>query len=136
MAILRDRVTDLETQNALMRALLNALPDFVYAKDSEHRFTFSNLALARQMGLDRAEDMIGKSDFDFYPEAMSRQFLEDEQQFLVSGEDVIDLEQPTLDIKTGRKGWALGSKILARDQAGNVAGIMGIGRDVTALKTA
>jgi hypothetical protein len=49
---------------------------------------------------------------------------------------LVNREEPTFDSRTNKAGWLLTSKVIWRDRSGNVAGIMGIGRDITALKQA
>jgi rsbT co-antagonist protein RsbR len=119
-----------------LQAVLNNLPDLVYVKDVNSRFLVANDALVRLLGAEQSQDVVGKSDFDFFPEDLARQYFQDEQQFFESGEDLLTLEQPRLDMTTGEKGWILTSKIVFRNAHGDVAGLIGIGRDVTELKRA
>ena len=47
----------------------NNLSDTViYTKDRDSKFTLANTALAKILGAESAEDMIGKDDFDFFPQ--------------------------------------------------------------------
>jgi rsbT co-antagonist protein RsbR len=126
----------LEQEVRLLRAVLNNLPDLVYVKDTKCRFLIANNALIRQVGAKAPEEVIGKDDFDFYPEDLAREYFDDEQNFFSSGDELLTLEQPRLDTVTGQKGWILTSKIILRDEDNNVAGLIGIGRDVTELKRA
>jgi PAS domain S-box-containing protein len=131
---LAERYNALEEQYSLLRGLLDYLPDLIYAKDKESRFIFGNKAIARVMGVESPDDLVGKSDFDFYPEDLARKYFEDEQEFLNSGETILTLEQRRLDTKTNKQGWMLTTKMLFQDDDGNGAGVMGIGRDITELK--
>ena len=57
----------LAQERHLLRTLIDNLPDNVYIKDSGGRFVLANLAIARFLGVEKPEDMIGKLDTDFYP---------------------------------------------------------------------
>src|SRR5690606_40947225 len=70
----------------LLRALIDNLPDLIYVKDEQSRFLLANRAVADQMGT-TPEELLGKSDFDFYPEELARSFHADEQRVIANGED-------------------------------------------------
>ena len=58
----------LSQERALLRLLIDNVPDFMYAKDTESRFIAANIALARSLGLNSADELLGKTDFDFFPQ--------------------------------------------------------------------
>jgi rsbT co-antagonist protein RsbR len=117
-----------------MRLVLDNLPDSIYAKDTNSNFLLANEGLARTVGADSAQDMIGKNDFDFFPHELAQEYFDDEQNFFKSGQEVLNIEQPHVNIVTGQKGWLLTTKILFHDSEGKVGGLIGIGRDITELK--
>ena len=51
----------------LLRTIIDDLPDCIYVKDRQGRFLVANLATARIMGVATPDDLLGKSDADFYP---------------------------------------------------------------------
>ena len=118
------------TAARLLHTLLDNIPDTIYFKDTESRFTRINKAHALVLGLDRPEEAVGKTDFDFYPEEQARQAYEDEQQLVRSGE-------PLLDQVEGRwragqlERWVSATKVPIKDAHGRVVGIVGISRDIT-----
>lgn len=132
----RRSFAEAETERRLLRTLFDTLPDRLYFKDAQGRFLFVNRAVVAILGAESAEDVVGKSDFDFYPQELAERFHSDEQQFLQAGQDRVNMEQPSQDMKSGRTGWSLTSKIILRDAEGEVTGLMGIGRDITELKEA
>jgi signal transduction histidine kinase len=79
-------------------------------------------------------EAIGKSDFDLFPKEIAEQFWAADQKVL-HGEPVINREEHFFD-EEGRKRWLLTSKLPLRDQLGAVVGLIGIGRDITAMKEA
>ena len=73
------------------------------------------------------EDVIGKTDYDMYPEKLATQYWEDDKTILESGISVIDREEPGLDAD-GNDVWLLTTKVPIRDGNGEVSGLIGIGR--------
>ena len=123
-------------ETGLLDVLVDSLPDIVFIKDTEGRFLLVNDALRRQLGATTAQDVIGKTDYDFNPRELADQYRTDELRLMESGETLIGHEEPFYDNETGTSGWFSSTKIPFKDDQGNVAGIMGLIRDITDLKTA
>ena len=73
----------------LMRAIMEDSPYPIYFKDRQGRFLRRSRANGRPLGgywdnLD-VEDVIGKTDFDFFTEDHARQAYEDEQEIIRTG---------------------------------------------------
>jgi PAS domain S-box-containing protein len=129
----------MEEQLAYERDLLNALldnvPDRIYIKDTESRFIKGSSALARRLSLESADEIIGKTDYNFHPENQAREFHEDEQRVILTGKAIVNkVEQQTSE--EGRTIWASVTKVPFRNRSGIITGIIGISRDITALKLA
>ena len=117
----------------LMASLLETAPDQIYFKDRNSRFMRINPGLARRYGLADAADAVGKSDADFFTAEHAERTAAIERQIMVSGEPVLDLEEE--EAWQGRApSWNLTTKMPLRDVAGQVIGIFGISRDITARK--
>ena len=123
----------LERERGLLRTMIDSLPAKIYAKDAESRFIACNWPVAREMGSTPPE-IIGKTDFDFFPRDMAEGFFADEQAVIRSGRPLIDREEQVLDQITGQTREISTTKVPFRDRAGNVIGIVGIGRDITERK--
>lgn len=116
------------------RTLIDIMPDRIYAKDRQSRFILANRAVARLMGKKGPEELIGKTDFDFYPPEMAAEFMEVERKIFQTGEPLIALEQFTPNLHTGEPEWTQTTKVPLRDFEGEVIGLVGIARDVTLRK--
>lgn len=116
----------------LLRTLMDTLPVYIYVKDRQRRFVMANQALARLLGRQSPEELIGKRDEDFYPELACAGFRTDEERVL-RGESVINRDEPHID-RRGQRTEILTTKVPLRDPSANVVGLLGIGHDITELK--
>jgi len=118
----------------LLRTLMEAVPDPIYIKDSALRFLRVNVAHARLLGAATPQELVGKTDADYYPPAQAHQFATLERRLLTTGEPLInDLEDQS---SSGHgKRWILSSKAPIR-QDDQITGLVGVSRDITALRLA
>ena len=119
----------------LLRTLIDNIPDYIYVKDAEGRFLIANTALARRMGAARAEELLGRTDSDYYPRDVAARYAEDEREVMRSGLPVINREESTQDA-AGNTRWLLTTEVPLRDGQGNTVGLVGMGRDITGRKQA
>jgi PAS domain S-box-containing protein len=120
----------LARERNLLRTLIDILPDHIYVKDMESRFLAGNAAVARIMGAATPDDLLGKTDFDFFPHELAAEFHTDEREVLKSGQPLVNKEEPCVDSE-GVTRRILTTKVPLRDAQGNTVGLVGIGRDVT-----
>ncbi len=118
----------------LLQIMVHNLPDQVYIKDAQSRFLLINDPVRRHLGLASLAEAIGKTDFDFSPPELASQYYADEQKLLQSGQPFTDPEQPILDQETGQIKWVSSTKAPFRDAQGQVAGLVGLNRDITERK--
>lgn len=100
-----ERVRD--HQHQFVRDLLNAIPNPVFAKDGEHRFLVLNDALCAFVGRTR-DELLGRSDFDFFPEDEARWFVEKDSEVLASGRP--NEVEESLTTASGERRWILTRK--------------------------
>jgi two-component system sensor histidine kinase/response regulator len=132
----RRRVEEaLHEERALLRALLDTVPDSIYFKDRDSRFLRVSTALARRLGVHDPADVVGRTDADFFAPEHARAALDDERRILATGQAVIGkVEQETrID---GRELWVSTTKVPMRNARGAVIGTLGVTRDVTEIKQA
>ncbi|OGV67273.1 MAG: hypothetical protein A2283_05025 [Lentisphaerae bacterium RIFOXYA12_FULL_48_11] len=121
----------IEERNSL-RTLINTLPDFIYVKDTQSRFTLSNTLHTKFLGLNSPEDIIGKTDFDFFPKDIASSFFADEQEIIRTGKPLFQKDEisPSLHGNTVR---VLTTKIPLKDITGKIIGIVGVSHDITSI---
>ncbi len=118
------------SESAMLRTLIDNLPDLIYVKDVDGRFLLANVAVARIMGAKAPGDLLGKSDFDFHPKELATLYHADEQAIIRSGKPLLAREEECRD-PAGNLMHLETTKIPLRDAAGTVTGLVGIGRDIT-----
>jgi PAS domain S-box-containing protein len=123
-----------EEQN-LLHILIDNLPDYIFVKDTEGRMIINNVAHRRLLGATTQEEVVGKSDFEFFSPDLAAQYFADEQAIIQSGQPLVNREEPTVD-PAGGKHWLLTSKVPLRDSRGKIVGIVGNSRDITERKRA
>jgi PAS domain S-box-containing protein len=125
----------LDRERNLLRLLLNNIPDRVYVKDLMSRFLIVNTAVLHKLNVAEVEDVIGKTDFDFYPQEYADHFRSDEEVIIQSGQPLINHEEFTVDA-FGNREFSLATKVPMRDRQGKIIGLVGISRDITERKRA
>ncbi|HKS67182.1 MAG TPA: response regulator [Candidatus Acidoferrales bacterium] len=126
---------DLGEERRLLRLLIDNVPDYIYVKDKESRFVIANRAVAELIGAKSPNEVLGKTDFDYFPPDIAASFFADEQAVIRSGKPLINREEPSIDAQGNAK-WNLTTKVPLLDSKGRPAGVMGIGRDLTPRKHA
>jgi two-component system, sensor histidine kinase and response regulator len=119
----------------LLHALIDTLPDRVYAKDIEGRFTLNNPAHLKALGVKTQQEALGKTDADFRPADFAAQCFADDMQVLTTGEPIVNREEVSTnpDQTTNH---VLVTKVPLRDHNARIVGLVGISRDITLRKRA
>jgi PAS domain S-box-containing protein len=125
----------LRRERNLLFTLIDNMPDFIYVKDAEARFLIANRTLVRLVGAVSPTDLLGKTDADIFPPDLAERYIADDLAVIRSGRPLIGREEPTLTSR-GAPGWQITTKAPLRDEAGQVIGLVGMGRDITARKQA
>jgi len=126
---------ELQSASDMLQALLDNIPDRIYFKNAQSRFIKVGRALVKRLGMTTPEQVLGKTDFDFHPPELARQFVHDEEHIMATGEAIIGKVEEQVGTD-GRTIWASVTKVPVYDRMGQIAGIIGISRDITALKQA
>ncbi len=121
---------DLARERALMRTLMDNVPDFIYFKDLRGRFILANKACAEHLGVSDPLELVGKSGFDFYSAQYAEAAFENEQQVISSGQPIIDVEeQETWPDRPDS--WVSTTGMPLRNQKNEIIGTFAVSRDIT-----
>jgi PAS domain S-box-containing protein len=135
-AIERSRIQQELAENyGLLRSVIDNLPDQVYLKDRENRFMAVNPVTSSFFGASSPDQIVGKTDFDYFPRELAAQFLEEEQMLLRRDQASVNREVAVTDAE-GNNRWMLTTKVPLHDPSGNITGLLGINRDITERKQA
>ncbi|MET0749278.1 MAG: diguanylate cyclase, partial [Rhizobium sp.] len=119
-------------RNHMYQEVIDTLPDCLNVKDSQGRFIIANPATAAMMKADDVEALIGKSDFDFYPEQVARLFEADEKTVWESG--VSQFVEQHIDHGDASGEWVSTLKTPLRDEKGRITALITHNRNVTGEK--
>jgi PAS domain S-box-containing protein len=125
----------LSNERSLLRTIIDLIPDAIYAVDIEGRKILANAKEIELSGKNSEDEVIGKTDFDLYPESEAQRYYEEDQIIIQSGKPTLNMED-TLISKDGQTHWILGSKVPLRDVHGQITGIVGVNHDITERKQA
>ncbi len=126
----------LDKRNELyFQQLMDLLPDYVYFKDLQSRFTLVNHAQAIHLGVTEPAEAVGKSDFDFFQEEFAAAKYRDEQDIIRTGEGHYFYEEHHFQ-QDGSESWDITSKLPLHDETGEIIGTFGLSRNVTDKKRA
>jgi PAS domain S-box-containing protein len=120
----------LKAERDLLQLLIDHIPSPIYFKDVESKFTRVNLAQAKVLGANSSEDVIGKTDFDFYSSEDAREFYDDERQIIMKQNPLINKIEECFPPGEGLR-WFSTTKIPIKDEDGELTGIVGVSHDIT-----
>tara|TARA_R110002050_G_scaffold30280_1_gene77481 strand:- start:214 stop:747 length:534 start_codon:yes stop_codon:yes gene_type:complete len=124
----RDLAAHLRGQEAsLFRKLLDDLPDFVYVKDIEGRFLYSNESHLLHLRLSEA-DLLGKNDFEIYPAQLAEVFFADETRLFGNQVPVVKVEKT--QTRDGSAFLTVTVKQVICDLSGQQLGLIGTARQL------
>ena len=116
-------------QKYILETFIENVPDTIYFKDEEGKIIRVNKAHAEKFGVMDPEEIIGRTDFDFYPASEANLKFEQEKKIMQTGMPIINIEEPTA---SGR--WSLTTKMPLQNEKGKIIGTFGISKDITRLK--
>lgn len=120
-------------ERRLLRTIIDNLPTAIYAKDLEGRKILANRVDLNNAGVKDEADVLGKTDFDFFPEHIAEQFHRDDATVLKRGQSIVDREE-LLAEKDGEESWLRTSKLPLLGDRGEILGLVGFGQDISLEK--
>jgi len=103
----------------------------VFRKDPAGRFTFANDRFRQTVG-QTADQILGRTDFDFYPRELAEKYHADDQRVIQSGA-ALEMEEAH-QLPNGNKIFVQIVKTPLYDAEGHVIGLQGIFWDITERK--
>lgn len=119
-----------------LRSILDAMPNYIFAKDQQGRYLIANTQFANWYGY-TPEEIIGKTDVDLGVDPkLSLKFSAYDKQVVQSGRRQVLPEMYEINRETGEEGWFQTVKIPYQHPGLAEDGILGISTNVTSLKQA
>jgi diguanylate cyclase (GGDEF)-like protein/PAS domain S-box-containing protein len=119
-----------DEQAFFLAILLDTIPDNIYFKDAQSRFTRISRHMAHWLGLKDPAEALGKTDFDFFTAEHAEQAFRDEQEIIRSGVPVVNVQEKET-FPDGSIRWVSTTKMPLRGVDGQIVGTFGISRDIT-----
>lgn len=118
--------------NSFLDAILEHIPAMVFVKDADRlSFVRFNRAGEQLLGIPRGE-LIGKSDFDFFPKEEATFFVEKDRETL-RNQAMVDIPEEPIQTANGTR-WLHTRKVPILDEQGESRYLLGISHDITERK--
>jgi len=131
--MVKERTVELVTTREFLDRIINNIPSPIFVKDKDHRWILLNDAYCEFMGY-RREELIGKSDFDFFPKEEAHVFWEKDQLVFDSGQ--ININEENFTDAGGKLHIIMTKKVLFVQESTGEKVLVGIINDITELKNA
>ncbi|MCW8086523.1 PAS domain-containing sensor histidine kinase [Sabulicella glaciei] len=122
---------DAEDDRRLLSSVMHSMPDSVFVKDLALRYVLINEAGAAMIGRP-IEEVIGSSDADLFAPAVAAEMSRVDR--LVMDADLAREQEERIERLDGVETWFMSVKAPWRDSSGEMAGLIGVARDVTERK--
>jgi PAS domain S-box-containing protein len=123
---------ELRRTNLFLDATFESLPVMVFVKEARTlSFVRVNRTCEELVGMSRAQ-LLGKTDFDYFPPEQARFFQDKDRATLASG-GVTDIVEEPIETARGRR-WLHTRKVPLLDRDGTPIFLLGISEDITDRK--
>src|SRR5262245_54874228 len=121
---------ELKDANAFLDAIIENIPLMLFIKESQSlRFVRFNRAGEDLLGWPR-QTFIGKSDYDFWPRAQAKFFIEKDRETLNDGK-VVDIAEEPIETRHQGLRFLHTRKVPIHDAEGHAMYLLGISEDIT-----
>jgi PAS domain S-box-containing protein len=118
-----------------LNSIVDNIPNMVFIKDAgELRFIRVNKTAERLLGLSNQE-LMGKSDYDFFPEPQAKFFTQKDREVLKTGIG-INIPEEEIDTEALGKRWLHTRKVPILDDKGQPIYLLGVSEDITESRQA
>jgi len=123
-----------QKHQAMLRSVLDTIPQFVFWKDKNGVYLGCNQVFANTVGLSRPDEIVGKTDFDLpWPRAEAEAYRAEDASVLSTNVPKLHITEQ-VERADGTRFWADTSKLPLLDENGNVYGVLGVYEDITERK--
>ena len=119
---------EIREQNAILHTILESTTDFIYMKDCQGRYVTINVSAAAFIGKP-AQEIIGRTDSELFPPEVASGIQAHERKLFA---EETELRYEEAIPSGGRLTHLSTAKNVCRDSTGQVIGLVGITRDITA----
>lgn len=126
---------ELARENNLLNSMFENFPTALYIKNKEGEILQASRLYKETRHEEGHEQVIGKTDFDFFPNELAEETRKDEKRVMESEEPIINKEEHSVT-SDGSHIYSLTSKAPVYDEKGEVTGTVGITMDITDWKEA
>ena len=129
----RQAELDLRKSESLYHSLVETMPQNVFRKDLQGRFTFANQQYCQHYHC-KLEDILGKTDFDFFPAELAEKYRRDDWRVMETGQtyEITEEHQPIGQPKS----YIQVVKTPLFGEEGKIIGLQGIFWDITQQRLA
>ena len=117
-----------------LQALVQTIPDLIWLKDADGVYLSCNRRFEQFFGATEAE-IVGKTDYDFVDKQLADSFREHDRKAMAAGGPSVNEELVTF-ASDGHQELLETVKCPMVNRQGQLTGVLGIGRDITARKQA
>jgi PAS domain S-box-containing protein len=126
---------ELEKEKQLFDTLLNNIPARINFKNTDRKYIRASKSFLNRFGLKSNDEIVGKTDFDFFSHDFAKQTEADELAIIESKQGKINFVEHEIK-DNGEEIWKNVSKIPMLDDEGNVTGVFASVYDITDFKKA
>jgi PAS domain S-box-containing protein len=130
----RQAESSLARERGFLKTLIQTLPDLVWLKDTEGVYLACSTRFERFLGAGEA-DILGKTDYDFFDKELADFFRGKDRAAIAAGKPTINEEEVTY-ADDGHRELLETIKTPMFNTDGNLIGVLGIARDITAARQA
>lgn len=123
-----------EPLNVSLQQFIDAMKEHVWMKDADGRYIFINRSVEMAWELSQ-QQILGHTDEELFTPQLAQQFIEGDKQSIAKGVQVTAGECKGLDIGNVES-WLETTKVPVVSDTGELAGIIGISRNISSHKAA
>jgi two-component system, NtrC family, sensor kinase len=124
----------LRASERFYHSLVESLPAAILRKDMNGQFTFGNQKFYAALEVHQRDQLVGKTDLDFFPKALAEKYRGDDRRVIETGHVFETVEEHITP--HGEKIFVQVIKTPLTDPEGKIIGVQGIFWDVTERKRA